>query len=376
MIPYGRQNINKHDIQAVVKVLRSDWITQGPTVRALEEAIASWCGARYGIAVSNGTAALHLMYLAAGIGQGDEVITTPNTFVATANMLLAVGAKPVFSDIRLDTYNIDETKIEQLVTKRTKAIVPVHFAGQPPAMDVIWRIVKKHRLIVIEDGAQALGARYKDTPVGGGKSDMVMFSFHPVKSITTGEGGVIVTNNEMYYKKLLLLRSHGVTKDEQGFNVMTDLGYNYRMTDIQAALGVSQLKRLETFINKRHEVAGWYEAALRRIEGIVLPPEVKDCYSAWHIYVIRTKRVEDRMPLYKHLLNAGIGVNFHYPCVYRHPYYQKHGFQNAYCPNADLYAETAITLPLHTLLKKKEVEYIADAIKQYFDEAKARISKF
>lgn len=366
MIPYGRQNINKEDIQAVVKALQSDWITQGPTVRALEEGIASWCRARYGVAVSNGTTALHLMYLAAGLGEGNEVITTPNTFVATANMLVAVGAKPVFCDIRLDTYNIDEKKIEALVTKKTKAIVPVHFAGQPPAMDIIWRIAKKHKLLVIEDGAQALGARYKGAPVGGGTSDMVMFSLHPVKSITTGEGGVIVTDNETYYRKLLLLRSHGVTKDERGFNVMTDLGYNYRLTDIQAALGVSQLKRLESFIQKRHEVVKWYETGLEGMQEIVLPLEVKDCSSAWHIYVIRTKRVEDRMPLYKHLLSAGIGVNFHYPCVYQHPYYQERGFRNVRCPNADLYSETAITLPLHTLLTKKKVEYIAKAIREYF----------
>lgn len=366
MIPYGRQNINKQDIQAVVKVLESDWITQGPTVRALEEGIASWCGARYGVAVSNGTAALHLMYLAAGIGKGDEVITTPNTFVATANMLLAVGAKPVFADIRLDTYNIDETKIESLITKKTRAIVPVHFAGQPPAMDAIWRIAKKHKLLVIEDGAQALGARYKDTPVGGGKSDMAMFSLHPVKTITTGEGGVIATDNEAYYKKFLLLRSHGVIKDAQGFNVMTELGYNYRLTDIQAALGLNQLKRLEAFIRKRHEAARWYERALRDAEEIILPQETPDVHSAWHIYVIRTKRIEDRMPLYRHLLNAGVGVNFHYPCVYQHPYYLTRGFRNVHCANADLYAKTAITLPLHTLLARNDVLFIAKTIKEYY----------
>lgn len=367
MIPYGHQNINKKDIQAVAKVLESDWITQGPTVRAFEEALGRHCGAKYAVAVANGTAALHLAYITAGLKAGDEVITTPNTFVATTNMLLAVGAKPVFCDIRLDTYNIDESKIKKLITKKTRAIVPVHFAGQPCALDTIWRIAKRRKLAVIEDAAQGLGASYQGAPIGGGKSDMVMFSFHPVKSISTGEGGVVVTNNAAYYERLKLLRSHGVTKDENGFNVMTALGYNYRLTDIQAALGLSQLTRLQAFIKKRRLVVRWYEEALRGMEKyIVLPQEVAGALSAWHIYVIRVREPKERLPLYRHLLKSGVGVNFHYPAVYQHPYYRAHGFRATRLENADRYAATAITLSLHTLLARRDVNHIATSVKDYF----------
>ncbi len=230
MIPYGRQQIDKKDMESVIGVLGSDFLTQGPKTKELEEKLARYCGSKYAVLVCNGTAALHLAYLAAGIKNGDEVITTPNTFAATSNMLLLLGAKPVFCDIRLDTYNIDESRIEKLINKRTKAIVPVHFAGHPCEMGAILKIAKKHKLIVIEDACHALGAEYKNKKIGG-LGDMTTFSFHPVKSITTGEGGAILTNNENYYHKLLELRSHGIHKDENGFNVMTCLGYNSRLTD-------------------------------------------------------------------------------------------------------------------------------------------------
>src|SRR3990167_2153653 len=226
LIPYGRQTIDADDIRVVVKVLKSNWLTQGPTVKKFEESLAKYCGAKFAVAVSNGTTALHLAYLAAEIGADDEVITTPNTFVATTNMLIAVGAKPVFCDIRLDNYNIDEAKIEELITAKTKAIVPVHFAGYPCHMDKILSLAKKHNLLVIEDACHALGASYKNKKIGG-IGDMSVFSFHPVKSITTGEGGAILTNNYELYKKLTHLRTHGITKNDKGFNVMTALGYNY-----------------------------------------------------------------------------------------------------------------------------------------------------
>src|SRR3989338_338438 len=228
-IPYGRQKIDDNDIKAVVKVLRSDWLTQGPSVKQFEKSLAKYCGAKFAVAVSNCTAALHLAYLAADLNAGDEVITTPNTFVATSNMLVAVGAKPVFCDIRLDNYNLDETKIEELITPRTKAIVPVHFAGHPCEMDKILGLARKHNLLVIEDACHALGASYKNKRVGC-IGDMSVFSFHPVKSITTGEGGAILTDNPEFYKKLAHLRTHGITKDKNGFNVMTALRYNYRIT--------------------------------------------------------------------------------------------------------------------------------------------------
>ncbi len=367
MIPYGHQSISKSDIDEVVKVLKSDWLTQGPKVFEFEKALAKYCGVRYAVAVSHGTAALHLAYLTAGLKESDEVITTPNTFVATSNMLIAVGAKPVFCDIRLDNYNIDEAKIERLITKKTRAIVPVHFAGHPCEMEKIKKIAQRHKLLVIEDACHALGAKYKNSKVGNCKySDMAVFSFHPVKPITTGEGGAIATNNKNYYQKLLLLRSHGIKKDKRGFNVMKELGYNYRLTDMQSALGISQLKKLDKFIEQRHQVVGWYGQELKELDQIILPHETKNSYSGWHLYVIRTINEQDRLRLYKHLLKNNIGVNFHYPRVYCHPYYRQRGFGNARCAVAENYEQTAITLPLYPLLTRSNVIYIANTIKRFF----------
>ena len=244
MIPYSRQSISDDDIAAVTAVLRSDWLTQGPTVAAFEKALAEYCGTKFAVAVPNGTAALHLAYKAVGLSEGDELITSPNTFVATTNMALVCGAKPVFADIRRDTRNIDEAKIEALITKKTKAIVPVHFAGHPCEMDAIRHIAKKHDLLVIEDACHAIGAEYNGRRIGS-LSDLSVFSFHPVKPITTGEGGAILTNNEEYYKKTLVLRTHGIMKDPKKtesigkwFYEMVDMGFNHRITDIQCALGI------------------------------------------------------------------------------------------------------------------------------------------
>jgi len=363
MISYGRQNIDKSDINEVVKVLKSDWLTQGPKVLEFEKALAKYCGAKYAVAVSNGTAALHLSYLAVGLKKGDEVITTPNTFAATSNMLLAVGAKPVFCDIRLDTYNIDESKIEKLITDKTKAIVSVDFAGQSCETSKIKQIAKKHNLLVIEDACHALGAKYKNNKIGSCKySDMVVFSFHPVKPITTGEGGAILTNNKKYYNKLVSLRSHGIHKNKYGKNVMDELGYNYRLTDIQAALGISQLKKLDGFINKRQKVVEWYKKELGDVENIILPKELPDNYSGWHIYVIRTKKRKDRDKLMSHLKKKNIGVNFHYPAVYSHPYYRKIGYNNIKLENMEEYHNTCVTLPCHTKLIKNDIQYIVKLI--------------
>jgi len=367
MIPYGRQFIEPKDIKAVIKTLKSDWLTQGPKILEFEQKLAKYCGAKYAVAVNNGTAALHLAYQAAGLKAGDEAITTPNTFVATANMLLALKVKPVFCDIREDTYNINESLIENLITKKTKAIVPVHFAGHPCEMEKIFQIARKHKLLIIEDACHALGAKYKQSRIGDCRySDLAVFSFHAVKPITTGEGGAILTNNKKYYQKLLLLRSHGIQKDKKGFNVMTALGYNYRLTDIQAALGISQLNKLDKFIKKRQQIAKWYEQNLNEIRQIILPRELKNCYSGWHLYVIKTKNKKDRLPLFQYLKGGGVGVNFHYPCVYRHPYYRKLGFGLAHCAVAEFYEKTAITLPIHCLLAKKEIIYITALIKNFF----------
>src|SRR3989338_1978824 len=344
-IPYGKQNIDKNDINAVLKVLKSDFLTQGPKVLEFEQKLAKYCGVKYAIACNSGTSALYLAYLVAGLKAGDEVITTPNTFVATSNMLLAIGVKPVFCDIRLDTYNINEKKIEKLITKKTKAIVPVHFAGQPADMDKITRIAKKHKLLVIEDSCHALSAKYKNKKIGS-ISPMSVFSFHPVKNITTGEGGAITTNNKNYYQKILSLRSHGIKKDKKGFNIMTELGYNYRLTDIQAALGVSQLKRLDEFIKKRRRIATWYQTELKSLPEVILPLELRGNFSSWHIYVIRVKHPKDRDRLASHLKSTGIGVNFHYPAVYSHPFYRRHGYRSPKFANMDLYHRSCLTLPI------------------------------
>jgi len=367
MIPYGHQAIDKKDIAAVIKVLKSDWLTQGPKVLEFEKVLAKYCGAKYAVAVCNGTSALHLAYSAVGLKKGDEIITTPNTFVATTNMLLALGVKLVFCDIRLDTYNIDEEKIEKLITKKTKAIVPVHFAGQPCEMDKIKRIAKKYKLAVIEDASHALGAEYRGKKIGNCQfSDMTVFSFHPVKSITTGEGGAILTNNEKYYKKLISLRSHGIYKDKKGKNVMMELGYNYRITDIQAVLGASQLRKLDGFIKSRHQIVKWYRQELKYVNGVILPVELKNDFSAWHLYVIRVKNEKLRDKLSSYLKQNGVSVNFHYPAVYSHPYYKKLGYKSL--KNEDKYQNSCITLPIFSNLTKNKVKFISKLILNFFEK--------
>lgn len=367
MIPYGKQFIDKSDINEVVRVLKSNWLTQGLKVLEFEKALAKYCGVKYAVAVSNGTAALHLAYLAVGLKAGDEVITTPNTFAATANMILAVGAKPVFCDIRLDTYNINEDKIEKLISNKTKAIVPVHFAGQGCEMDKIKKIARKYKLIVIEDACHALGGKEGGKKIGSCRyGDLTIFSFHPVKSITTGEGGAIITNNKKFYEKILSLRSHGIHKDKNGKNVMTKLGFNYRLTDIQCALGVSQLRKLDNFIKKRRQVVKMYEKELKDLKEIILPKELKGNFSAWHIYVIRIAKEKDRDGLMRYLKDNGVGVNFHYPAVYSHPYYRKIGYKNLKLKNTEEYHSSCLTLPCHTRLTKNDIKYIAGKIKQYF----------
>lgn len=365
-IPYGRQNIDRNDIQAVVQALRSPFITQGPAIARFEQTIAKAVGAKYAVAVSNGTVALHIAYLAAGIKPGDEVIMPANTFAATGNAALYIGAKPVFADIELEHYNLDPADVERKITKKTKAIVPVHFAGYPVDMDRIFSIARRHKLVVIEDAAHALGSTYKRRSVGSLPSAVAEFSFHPVKSITTGEGGMLVTNHKKIYDRLKSLRSHGIAKDARGWNVMTELGYNYRITDFQAALGTSQMHRLKTFIALRHRAVRWYRKYLSDLPQIILPGKETGVVSAWHIFIIRTTKPSDRDKLYQFLLSKNIGVNFHYPPVYWHPYYRAHGYRRTSLPNTEVYGKTCITLPLHTKLTEREVRYIASSIREYF----------
>ena len=285
-IPYGRQTLDEKDIQAVVEVLKSDYLTTGPMVAEFERRVADYVGAKYAVAVSNGTAALHIACLAAGIGERDDVITSPITFAASANCVLYCGGKPVFADIDKDTYNISPEELEKGITDRTKAVIPVHYTGQPCDMERIYQIAKKHGLMVIEDAAHALGAVYRGKKIGA-ISDMTCFSFHPVKPITTGEGGMVTTNDEALYKKLLLFRSHGITRAEeylsenQGawYYEQIELGYNYRITDIGCALGNSQLDKLDDFIARRREIAARYDEAFQDCEGIRTPYQLGGCES-------------------------------------------------------------------------------------------------
>jgi len=364
MIPYSRQHIDEEDIQAVIEVLKSDWLTQGPKVLGFEKALAEYCGARFAVAVPNGTAALYLAYKAIGLKEGDEIITTPNTFVATSNMALVCGAKPIFCDVRSDTYNIDESQIETLITQNTKAIVPVHFAGHPCEMDTISAIAKKYNLLIIEDACHAIGAEYRGRKIGS-MSDLTVFSFHPVKPITTGEGGAILTNDEGYYKKMLALRTHGIIKDPQKsetvgkwFYEMVDLGFNNRITDIQCALGISQLKKLDKFQKAREEAANYYFEKLKDVKSIVLPAILNDVKHSWHLFPIQLKDAGKRKAVFDHLQKNSIGVQVHYIPVHQQPYYQALGYRSGEYPNAEAYYNSAISLPIYPDLTRKDQDFV------------------
>lgn len=370
-IPYGRQSINEQDIEAVVKVLKSDYLTTGPEIAMFEQKVAEYVGAKYAVAIANGTAALHAACYAARIGEGDEVITTPITFAASSNCVLYCGGTPVFADIDSETYNISVEDIERKITPRTKAIIAVHFTGQPCEMEQIHAIAKKHNLIVIEDGAHALGAIYNGKRVGG-LSDMTTFSFHPVKHITTGEGGMIVTDNPKLYERLKLFRTHGITREEQlltkndgpWYYEQLDLGYNYRVTDIQCALGTSQMDRLPEFLEKRKLIAKRYNEAFADSDMIQTPYQKECCENAWHLYVIRVKN-RKRKEVFEKLRTAGIGVNVHYIPVYQHPYYRAHGYTDTICPNAEEYYKECISLPMYPDLKAEEQEYVIKKVLEY-----------
>lgn len=392
-IPYGRQSIDDADIEAVVQVLKSDYLTTGPAVAAFEKKVADYVGAKYAVAVSNGTAALHVACLAAGIGEGDEVITTPITFAASANCVLYCGGTPVFADIDPDTYNISPVELESKITPQTKAIIPVHYTGQPCDMDAILEIARKHDLLVIEDGAHALGASYKGKKIGS-IADMTCFSFHPVKPVTTGEGGMIVTDNEELYRKLVLYRSHGITRDNDMMQQYEDqlwqstdpalqeaadmlrgdvmnpggwyyqqleLGYNYRITDISCALGASQMDKLDHFLERRRQIAKKYDEAFADIPQIKTPWQQEGCQSGWHLYMIQTME-RSRREVFDGLRQAGIGVNVHYIPVYRHPYYQRNGYAGVHCLNAEAFYERAVSLPIFPGLTGSQQDYVIEHV--------------
>ncbi|PEE83109.1 UDP-4-amino-4,6-dideoxy-N-acetyl-beta-L-altrosamine transaminase [Bacillus toyonensis] len=375
-LPYGQQQIDEHDIQAVVDILKGDFLTTGPTIQQFEKSIAKYVGAKYAVSFSNGTAALHAACYAAGINEGDEVITTPMTFVASANCILYQGGKPVFADIDNETYNISPKSIEEKITNKTKAIIPVHFTGQPVELNAIQKIAKENNLIIIEDAAHALGATYKNKKIGS-IGDMTMFSFHPVKHITTGEGGVITTNNPLFYEKLIQFRTHGIERNPQKllenhgpwYYEMQFLGYNYRLTDIQAALGLSQLSKLDSFIKTRKKYVDIYNKEFSYLSEITIPKQLPQTDSSWHLYIIRlnTKLLKcNRKEIYEALQRENIGVNVHYIPVHLQPFYQKLGYGKGICPQAENIYEEIITLPLFPKMTEADVWDVIQAVRKVF----------
>ena len=373
-IPYATQWIENDDIEAVVSALKSTNLTQGPLVDSFEKKVADYCGAKYAVAVNSGTSALHIACLAAGISVGDEVITSPITFVASANCILCCGGRPIFADILDDTINIDPQEIKKKLTSKTKAIIPVHFTGNPCDLEEINQIACEKNLIVIEDAAHALGAEYEGAKIGAGKfSDMTIFSFHAVKHITTGEGGMVLTNNEELYERLKFHRSHGITRDQKYLNKnngiwyyeMHKLGYNYRLTDIQCALGISQLKKLDRFVLRRREIAYKYNEAFRNFDRVAILKETPQAKSSYHLYVIMVK---NRRSIFDKMREGGIIVNVHYIPAYLHPYYQQLGYQSGLCPNAETYYQGAITLPLYPKMSDEDVNYVIGTLKQAISE--------
>lgn len=379
-LPYGQQAIDEDDIAAVVNVLRSDFITQGPAIERFERAVAEYSGAKFAVAFCNGTAALHGACYAASIGEGDEVITTPITFLASSNCVLYCGGTPVFADIRPDTYNLDPDEAAKKITSRTKAIIAVDFTGQPVETDRLSMLARDHGLVLIQDAAHSLGATYSGRRVGS-LADMTMFSFHPVKHVTTGEGGIIVTDNREYYEKLLMFRSHGMTKDPQlleqndgpWYYEMQQLGYNYRMTDIQASLGTSQMAKLDRFVALRREIAQAYNQAFSNIPGLQIPYQLPQTDSSWHLYVLRWDEEHfdgGRDRAFEELRNLKIGVHVHYIPIYRQPFYWKLGYSSDGYIEAERYYRTAMTLPLFPKMTDADIQDVINGVK--FVAAKLR----
>jgi len=370
-LPYGQQWIEEDDIATVIETLQSPYLTTGPKIAQFEQRVADYVGVKYAVAFSNGTAALHGACYAAGITEQDEVITSPITFAASANCARYFGAKIVFSDIDERTYNLNPEQLRRAITPHTKAIIPVDFTGQPCDIDAIMEIAKRYNLVVIQDGAHSLGASYKGKKVGS-QADMTMFSFHPVKPVTTAEGGVIVTNNQAYYEKLKLFRSHGITTtsyaQEQGdwYYEMVDLGYNYRMTDIQAALGLSQMSKLNRFISRRQALASLYTELLQDVTGVRTPYQLPETESGWHLYSIQLDQqqlTKSRKQVFEEMRAANIGVHVHYIPVYWFPYYQQLGYEKGICPVAEQWYEGALTLPLFPKMTDKDVVDVVNALK-------------
>ena len=377
MIPYGRQSISEEDIAAVVAVLRSDWITQGPSIEAFEQALAGYCGVEHSVAVANATGALHLACLAMGVGPGDTVWTSPNTFLASANCALYCGAQVDFVDIDPATYNMSVSVLERKLAQAAAdgalpaVVIPVHFAGQSCDMAAIGALAREYGFKVIEDASHAVGADYQSGKVGNcAHSDATVFSFHPVKILTTGEGGMVMTNNALLNQTLRRLRSHGVTRDPVDMQAGNEgawyyeqivLGYNYRITDIQAALGLSQLKRLDAFVTRRRELAARYDSLLSDLP-VTLPAQAKYGRSAYHLYPVGVA-CDQRRRVFEYLRAQGIGVNVHYIPVHLQPYYRNLGFSEGAYPHAESYYAGAISLPMYYSLTDGEQDQVISAMR-------------
>lgn len=377
-LQYGRQYIDDEDIMSVIEALKSDFLTTGPLVEEFERKFADYVGAKYAVAVSNGTAALHIACLAAGLQKGDEGITTPITFAASSNCMLYCGAKPVFCDINLDDYNIDENKIKSYINEKTKVILPVDFTGQCCNIGKIMRIAKENNLIVIQDASHSLGTKYLDKQIGS-IADMTTFSLHPVKTITSGEGGVVTTNSLALYEKLKLYKTHGITKSKgnlrnkehpEWYYEQIYLGYNYRITDLQSALGISQLNKIERFITKRKLLVNTYNELLKDIDGVILQKEEDYSDTSRHLYIIRldlNKFKATRDDIYSALVAENIGVNIHYIPVYKHPYYKEIGYEDIICENAEIFYNSSMTLPLHVNMNESDIKDVVNALNSVLD---------
>lgn len=379
---YGHQYIDEADVRAVSEVLVSDFLTCGPKIEELERRLCELTGAAYAVAVSNGTAALHLACMAAGVGEGDEVVTTPITFAASANCALYCGARPVFADIDPETYNISPGSVAEHMTERTKAVVAVDFTGQAAEIDSLLPICHEHGAVLIEDGAHSIGTKYKGKAVGS-LADMTTFSFHPVKTVTGGEGGAVLTDNPEYYKRLTLLRAHGITRDPRlltkeshgsWYYEQLALGMNYRMTDIQAALIVSQLNKLERFAERRKEIVARYDEAFGRMPELFVQREIPESDTVRHLYILRIRPERlaiDRRQFFDALAAENICCNVHYIPVYYHPYYEKLGYRKGLCPNAEKLYEEIISLPLYYAMTDQDVEDVIHAVGKVVESKRA-----
>lgn len=375
-IYYGRQWVEEDDIQAVADVLRSDYLTCGPKVEELEKELSVYTGARYTMAVNSGTSALHCACIAAGIGEGDEIITTPLTFAASANCALYCGAHPVFADIDPETYNIDPKSIEEHITGRTKAVIAVDFTGQAVKIDEIRAVCDRHHLIFIEDAAHSIGTEYKGQKIGS-LADMTCFSFHPVKTVTCGEGGAVQTNSEELHRKLVLAHAHGITHDfaemenksleGSWYYEQISLGYNYRMTDFQAALLLSQMKKLDHFKSRRREIVNRYNEAFEKMDEIIVQKEIPESDTCRHLYIIRLdldRLTCTRRQFFDAMSAENVQCQVHYVPVYWFPYYRKMGYEKGLCPNAEKVYEGIMSIPLYPKMTDQDVEDVIHAVKK------------